>query len=255
MYIKKYSIAILMLLIFPLSSCHGEENQNVSNDIIYNSTTTPSDIEIYNKLNLTFYKALHLSEKDDNVYSISEKHLKIGDNKIMIPQISEMLNIDKQEEINSLIVENINKKVLTFISEPDKGKFFEFKYSTKFKNNSLLSFLFEVDYYMEGAAHPSLFSFSINIDLDNRTVLEKKDIIAMDKDMAKMLINGDFVPKNEISESFYPIYLDNVDKGNTLSVLEMSEICFSEKGIEFIIETNYATGGYMLLELPYTLLE
>ena len=244
-----------MLFIFQLCSCGGIESQIASNVIVPDCTTASGDIEIYNKLNLSFYKALHLSEKNDGLYSISEKSLEIGGNKIMIPQISDMLNLDKQEEINSLIVENINKKMFMYSEEDVKGKFFKFKYSTKFKNNKLLSFLFEGDYYAEGNAHPSLFSFGINIDLDNSIILEKKNIITIDKDVTKLFNDGNFVPKNEISESFYPIYLDNINKQNTLSVLEISEICFSDEGIEFIIETNYATGGYMLLELPYMLLE
>lgn len=260
-----------MLLIFHLCSCHGEENQNASKDIIYNSTTAPSDkesqnasnviihnsttaptdIEFYNKLNISFYKALHLPKKNDGLYSISEKSLEVGDNKIIIPQISDMDNLDKQEEINSLIRENINKEIFMC----DERGFFEFKYSTKFKNNKLLSFLFEADYFVKGDAHPTLFSFGINIDLDNSSILEKKNIIFMDEDVAKMLNDGDFVPQNEISESFYPIYLNVIDKEDTLSVLETSDMCFSDEGIEFIIETNYATGGYMLLLLPYKLLE
>jgi hypothetical protein len=210
--------------------------------------------KVSNKLNSNFEKLFHNSKNVD--YIIEDKDVNIGQNKVVIPQIIGMLNVDKQKAVNSTIEKNILEKIKYYIGEDVKGDFFTFKYTNEFKSEKLLSFLFECEFNTKGAAHPARFGFSINVNLDKNNMFNKNDIIVIDEDIAELFINKKFVGKNEISQAYYSTYfkyVDNVNKEHVISSLKESEVYFSKEGVVFIIETNYATGGYALLELLYDL--
>lgn len=234
---------MLIVLVFLFVSCGNIDDKKVSND------------NTQNEINLLPEQSLHDPKQNDDGYSVKEVKFTIGKHKILVPEIIYMNNINKQKAINSIITKSINEKITKYEFDLNKGEFFTFEFTTKFKSEKLLSFLFRGDYYIKGAAHPSIFAFSINIDLDKSIILEQNDIITVDEDIAKLFINGKFIGKNEISKSAYLKYSDYANQERAMSVLRESEVCFSNEGIEFIIDTNYAMGGYMLLELSYALLE
>ena len=76
----------------------------------------------------------------------------------------------------------------------------------------------------------------------------------MNNDIVNFFVEKRFIGKNDISKAVYLEYLKYNNAQDIEVILKNAEVYFSKTGIVFVIETTYAAGGNMLLNLPYTLL-
>ncbi len=230
-------------------------------------TTVPDSKDVRIKLNPTFEKSFRPSEYNDGEYDVTEGLLTVGKNELDFPKIVGMNNSEKQKKINSLISKRVDKYLKKCLGDPVKGNFFSFGYTTKFASDNLLSLLFEADYYLKGAAHPSKFIFFINVDLNEVALLKKDDIMPVTEEVKQLFMDDKFVDRDERGLGYYKVLTELIrdedakkgrfwEEGESVRMLfDGAEMGFSKDYIEFAFETQYATGGYMILGLPNEMLE
>lgn len=261
MYYKKYSIFLIsiFLLVLLQSSCDNADNQNKGKNMSSQISAT-NESHTHNettalKLDLVFDNLNNAIAYPAGNYNIKSEKMIINEKKVFSPQIKNMNDTQKEKKINKMIKKAIRKAIKYRLVKIEQKSYFELKYHIKFKSNNLLSILFQGDYYVKGTAHPYAFYFCINIDIVHNTLLKLDDIIIVNNDIVDSFVEKRFIGKNDISKAVYLEYLKYNDAQDIEVILKNAEVYFSKTGIVFIIETTYATGGNMLLDLPYTLLK
>ncbi len=242
------------------------------------ATVVPDGKRVQIKLNPAFDKSFRPSEYNEGKYDVTDGLLTVGKNELVFPKIVNISNHKKQQEINSLIRNKVDNYLKNRLGDPVKGGFIKFEYTTKFASDNLLSLLFEVIYYLKGAAHPSKFSFFINVDLEEGVLLKNDDIMPVTEEteeIKRLFKDNKLVDRDEDGVEFYKYLMEpspnekeeeegkkNWEKRGRgggeeyiNGLFNEIDVGFSGDYIEFVFSTASAVGGYMVLGLPIELLE
>lgn len=197
--------------------------------------------------------------------------------KINYPQIVNFSDADKQNQVNDLIKNDIlndyQKDVSKLVGyafdnykDAEAGLTENVNYYIKLNNSRLLSVLYVKNSSIPNSAHPGNSVHSINIYIENGTILKFKDLINIDNNFAEKLKN--------IKDKMWTIKLlpgisaDNADKNlagvisDNLSMLSNKDIIdeFSSDDYSFYFTKDYfgmsidvphAAGDYAELEIKY----
>lgn len=281
---KVSSILIGSLIIsFTLAGCGSEAVTNNVSTSDAGTTVTASD-----KVNHTSSETKgqnsevsKLENKSDKTnassFEIVTKTYINKNVKITYPQIVNFSDADKQNKINNLIKNDILSDYQKDVSElvgyafdnykdAEAGLTEEVKYDIKLNSCTLLSVLYVKNSSIPESAHPSTTLHSININIENETLLKFKDLINIDNNFAQKLKN--------IKDKIWTIKLlpgissDAADKNlagvvsDNLSMLGNKDIIdqFSSEDYSFYFTKDYfgmsidvphAAGDYAELEIKY----
>lgn len=215
---KKYKVFILILLIV----CAGLQIFNLSKN-----KESGKDFEA------------------DKYYSVKNEKISINGFDLEIPQIVDMKDENKQQELNE-ILKNSVKGYFSKISLSSDGIISLFEYSIETKNESKLSILFTYQYYDKNMAHPLISAFATNIDL------EKNEIIKLDdfKDRVRLFDKNTFVhvTKRETSLIDDGGILEDKNIDELLQDMDNNNFYFIDDKLGIIFDVPYACGGYSIYE-------
>lgn len=226
------------------------DNKNLDNNSIidcYGNSTINirSDDDSYKILDLTYSKKDSLMNCD-----------------IKYPQISGMVNSSKQQKINNILREEAIKG-LNYYNYKGREGFLELQIDYKFvlSNKAVLSIQYSGVGYVSNAAHPNGLFYTTNINIKTGQRFRLADIINIDRNFAKKILNGEFKPLwpkqienkkwgsyEEIQEMF--IKADSLDNiGTDQHSDEFSYLTSDSLGIS--VNVCHAIGDHAELEIKY----
>ncbi|ROR23416.1 uncharacterized protein DUF4163 [Mobilisporobacter senegalensis] len=200
---------------------------------------------------------------DENSYEIIEGTYEEKEVKIKYPQVSNLKNNSKQNEINELIKERALKVLNDYEGYTDKLTL-DIAYDIKYKDAGLLSVAFMGVGYVEGGAHPSNIFYTANIDMKDGKILKLSDVFKINEKFIQKLKKGKYVPyesdlklENEIIANELNMYSND----NLISYLKKADEVknnelyafsyFTKDSLGVSINVPYAIGDHMELEIKY----
>jgi hypothetical protein len=183
-------------------------------------------------------------------YDKNSKEKKIG---IFFPQISGLPDKTKQNKINKLIKDNA---LVDFQKEMTSYEWYDLDYTIMWSSNRLLSIKFRGNCYNEGAAHPSSFCFTVNMDINTGKRILLPDFINMDDNFVNLFINKAqflndpvYLPTDELSA----LKEDQFSISNLQYEFGKDAIFyFTSTGVVFSVYVGHAIGDYSLFSLKYS---
>lgn len=231
-----------------------------SNELKSGSSQQEDSIKIDN----TTISKPNPNESENEEYSVTGQNaLQIDDElsyNINYPQISGLVDIDKQKKINKIIeVEAL--KVLNYYKNPYGSVDVNIDYKVTLASN-VLSIQYSGLGMVNNAAHPNKLFFTTNIDIKQGAKIRLRDIIDTDV-VARKFINGKFIalwPEQgkaigvdeikleKLQEDFMESdSLDNIGTENQSDVYSY----FTKKSLGISIPVPYAFGGHSEFEIAY----
>lgn len=201
--LKKLYVGLILIGTMVITlSCNGKTSDSSKEVMVNNSISTESSKIENNKTNE--------NQDQNNVDSLSKISYKIisetYDNnkgtKIIYPQIADLSDTEKQKELNE-IIKNEALKGNNYYKDVDGNVTIDINYKIVCQEPELLSIIYSGVGNVSGAAHPSNLFYTTNLDIANRKNLRLSDIVNINDDFVKMLINGEFKAVNSEYESEY----------------------------------------------------
>ncbi|MBK5242180.1 lysozyme inhibitor LprI family protein [Clostridium sp.] len=179
---------------------------------------------------------------------------------IKYPQITNLIDVNKQKQINELIKNDI----LTYFNVEREDLTIDANYEIEWKSSRLLSIVYKGYSNLETSMHPDNNIYATNINIEKGTILKFKDFINLDNNFAEKL-------KNVKSRVWTLKPLDGIDDNTAINMIEEELSSFTNKDLisyfdsaEFgycgyftkdyfgiSIATNHAVGDYVELKVKY----
>lgn len=182
----------------------------------------------------------------DNEYSVDNEKISIDGFILEMPRITYVKDKSKQQEINEILISNVKEYFSKKGLSSSNGEISMFEYSIETKDDTKLSVLFTFQYYDESIAHPFISAFAINLDLEEKEIINLDDF----KDRIKLFDKSTFkhVTKREKSLKNDGGILENRSIEELLQDMDDNSFYFMDNKIGIIFEVPYACGGYSIYE-------
>lgn len=197
-------------------------------------------------------------------YNVISKNLSKTDEelsyKINYPQISGLVDTDKEKRINEIIQEEA-LKVLNYYSDPFGNVEINIDYKITLASN-ILSIQYSGLGTVQNAAHPNKFFYTTNVDIKQGKRIRLVDIVNTNV-LAEKFIKGKFqalspeqaeeieieqMDLQELQQNFKEAdSLDNIDTDEQSDVYSY----FTEDSLGISIPVPYALGGHAEFEIKY----
>lgn len=269
-------LAGVLIASITLTGCGSKPASNAANTT---SNQPSASATAGNKVQQTNSQTTNQSAETNNFnYEIITKTYANGNAKINYPQITNCSDSAKQNQINDLIKNDILSSYQKDVNDLVGNYYSNYKEAEaaltentncyiKFKSSGLLSVLYVINGSIPGSAHPSNSLHSINIDIENGTILKLKDLINIDNNFAEKFKNvkdgiwtvkvlpGIEAPAEESKELVEVIYdelkmQNDKDLISTISSDDYS-FYFTEDHFGMTIYVPHAAGDYAELEIKY----
>lgn len=199
--------------------------------------------------------------------------------KINYPQITNYSDADKQKQINDLIKNDIlndyQKDIASLVKnyyknneEAEAALTENMNYEIKLNSTKLLSILYVKNNSIPGSAHPSNSVHSININIENGTVLKLKDLINIDNNFAKKFKNVNdkmwtlkalpgIEATDELNKELVGVVSDELGMLNNKDLIDQLNsddysFYFTKDNFGMTIYVPHAAGDYAELEVKYS---
>jgi hypothetical protein len=171
--LKKYLSAFILVALVLLLVSYIKDNKGQSNEgIAPQSLTVPNE-------NYDSSKEKHNKQDgSDFTYAIINKRYVFKDIVINYPQVSNLIDVKKQETINKLLKKEA-LKVLNYYDEKNKLEL-NIDYIIPIKSSKVISVQYSGLGFIDGAAHPNNLFYTINVSLDNGIKLRLVDLVKVD---------------------------------------------------------------------------
>jgi len=201
----KKSSVLLLLIMFIITSAacsinnkaagreSGQETtgsitlQTSKSQITNNTVTEAADIPSDSKTETKSSPKTVSTAYEITGESHTEKNVKIN-----YPQIKNFHDSQLQKDINEAIKSEA-LKVLNYFDSNLNGLTLEIDYDITWKGTNLLSIQFSGFANVEGAAHPSNYFYTANINLINCKKIRLDDYLVIDKNFLDKISNGEFI--------------------------------------------------------------
>lgn len=124
-------------------------------------------------------------------YQTAGETYEVKDISINYPQITGLSSSTMQNTINQLIKTEALKGLNFFAAA--ESLTLDIVYEIKLASAGILSISYSGTGYVEGTAHPTNLFYTTNIDIINGVILQLKDLIKADNDLAGKFLSGDFI--------------------------------------------------------------
>lgn len=182
-----------------------------------------------------------------------DKNSKVKEIGIFFPQISGLSDKTKQNKINKIIKDNA---LVDCREDMTSYEWYDLDYTIMWSSNRLLSIKFYGNCYAEGAAHPSSFCFTVNIDINTGNRILLTDFINADNDFVNLFIKkAQFLndPLNLPADVLSVLKEDQFNLSNLQYEFGKNAVFyFTSTGVVFSIYVGHAIGDYSLFSLKYS---
>lgn len=227
------------------------------------------------KKDLTQEKLLSYLQKSSQEfwlgYGVKQEEMSFWDYPLRVPQLTGMEDEEKQERLNRMIRDAVEKNLderLDLTNDPEQRKNFgiaDFTGTVKYGGRDKLSLLMVVDGMGKGAAHPFAWAYTINLDLEQGSMIDRENILSSEykQDIKKVILEG---PCDEIKDVGYRKMLQRVEKklkkikkkkrkqsvwwiNSWEENWDECEFYLTKDRIGVVIPTIYALGNYSIYEV------
>lgn len=240
-------------------SCSGKASNSSKVVMEDSSISTESSITENNETNKNDAKSNFELASKGSYKIVSETYDNKKGTKISYPQISDLSDGEKQKELNE-IIKNEALKGNNYYKDVDGEVTIDIKYKIVCQEPELLSIIYSGVGNVSGAAHPSNLFYTTNLDIVNKKDLRLNDIVNINDDFVKMLINGSFKAVNSEYEAEYKSEINMVtpdDWKKNLLVADPSDKMGSEfsymtkDSLIISIGVMHALGDHAEFEIKY----
>ena len=212
-----------------------------------------ADGEMLNTGHGDYSEALELYPYEEASYEIERKELSKSGIRISYPQIAGLSNTEIQEKWNELIEGHARKA----LGDAEEGSSLEVSYAVKTKNDQMLSILIEGYYSTEGAAYPTCFRYTYNIDLNSGESIRLAYVRDADELAKELLAGKGYQVEGELGEEFKErltiLYGDEEQLADALRDFDYGEnretpagFSYHQDGkVHLCIEVPHALGDYV----------
>lgn len=196
---------------------------------------------------------------DDGSFELTEDLYSEEGVTIEYPQIKNLADETKQDEINNML-SNEAYKVMNFYSDTE-GLELEIGYTIAFKSPSFLSVQYAGDGYVEGAAHPNHMFYTTNINVENGTHIRLVDVVNVNDAFVELVKSDAFEAVNpdvaefatDMKGEITVASLQNADNLDSIGTEQHSETFtyFTEDRLGISIPVSHAAGGHAAFEINY----
>ncbi|MDF2821198.1 MAG: hypothetical protein K0R15_1639 [Clostridiales bacterium] len=175
---------------------------------------------------------------DEVDYKIENKTYSKDQIRVVYPRISGLENVELEEQVNRVLEEFATKNIENY-SEDDT---YEMDFEVVTQTNEMISIIMRGYQNVVGAAHPSAFVGSLNVDLVNGKIVRLADIENVDEIAQKIIDNTGLVIRDIDGNVIEGIFKDAVD--DYLSMYTKERLVEELSGFDIDIETNSWAEGY-----------
>ncbi len=147
---------------------------------------------------------------DNTAYEITQASYIDKDIKVSYPQITGLVDANKQEKINELIKKEA-LEILDYYKDVEEEVSLEIKYNIKWKGTNLLSIQYTGLGNIEGAAYPNNLFYTTNIDMNNYKKIKLTDCININEAFEKKVKEGKYVPWDDELNSAIELIKENIN--------------------------------------------
>ncbi|AIQ14915.1 PdaC/SigV domain-containing protein [Paenibacillus durus] len=179
---------------------------------------------------------------------------------IKYPQLSGLIDVDKQKKINNTLKDEA-LKVLKYYEEPYGSVDVNIDYKIVLKTTNILSIQYSGVGYVSNAAHPNNLFYTTNINIKAGKRLRLKDIVNIDEDLASKFLNDGFkalwpeqgealkhITNEEVQQNFKDAdSLDNIGTEKQSDVFSY----FTNDSLGISISVSHAIGDHAEFEIKY----
>ena len=274
---KKVSLILVVSLIIStvLAGCAAKTTNNTTNTA--NVATNKAQQTSKESTNQNAEVSPSANKSSTSKFEIITKTYVNKNVKMNYPQIINFSDVNKQNQINALIKNDILNKYKKDIAnllngyykttkEAEDNLFEDVTYDIKLNNSNFLSILYVEEANITGSMHPSKYVHSININIQNGTILKLKDLININNnfvDKLKNATNRVWTPKTlpgvtsaELNKQLVGIVSDRLSTSQNKDLInefnsEDYSFYFTEDYFGITIDIAHATGDYAELEIKY----
>ncbi|MCD7782899.1 MAG: hypothetical protein LUI15_03255 [Firmicutes bacterium] len=159
------------------------------------------------------------------------------------------------EKINKVIEEYMDAKVEAEALNSDPEMTGSYKYevtstTTTYESDSFMSVVATGQYYISDTAHPTIFCYTVNIDLASAKILESEELIYDFSPIKEMFSNGQFTLVYGIDGLLDETNHEDMIIGYYSEYGIYPDVYYTETGFGIVIDLVYALGGYATFEIP-----
>ncbi|MCD7830824.1 MAG: hypothetical protein LUI01_00930 [Firmicutes bacterium] len=159
------------------------------------------------------------------------------------------------EKINKVIEEYMDEKVEAEALNSDPEMTGSYKYevtstTTTYESDSFMSVVVTGQYYISDTAHPTIFCYTVNIDLVSARILESEELIYDFSPIKEMFSNGQFTLVYGIDGLLDETNYEDMIIGYYSEYGIYPDVYYTETGFGIVIDLVYALGGYATFEIP-----
>lgn len=200
---------------------------------------------------------LEMYDYVEGSYQVTDLVVSEGDIRITCPQIGGLADEEIQGKWNRIILGAEERAM----DEWDASGTYEVSYEIKTMTKDVLSILMNGSFYSEGAAHPSTFKYTYNIDLNTGESIRLADHVDVEKVAENMFAGTGYY----VEESLAPYFIERLEAiyespgalARSLEGYDYAEDGSAPYGYSYIsdgkvwlcMEVPHALGDYIEIEL------
>lgn len=159
------------------------------------------------------------------------------------------------EKINKVIEEYMDAKVEAeaLNSDPEMTGSYSYEVTsttTTYESDSFMSVVVTGQYYISDTAHPTIFCYTVNIDLASAEILESEELIYDFSPIKEMFSDGKFTLVYGIDGLLDETNYEDMIIGYYSEYGIYPDVYYTETGFGIVIDLVYALGGYATFEIP-----
>ncbi len=158
------------------------------------------------------------------------------------------------EKINKVIEEYMDEKVEAEALNSDPEMTGSYKYevtsTTTYESDSFMSVVVTGQYYISDTAHPTIFCYTVNIDIASAKILESEELIYDFSPIKEMFSDGKFTLVYGIDGLLDETNYEDMIIGYYSEYGIYPDVYYTETGFGIVIDLVYALGGYATFEIP-----
>lgn len=245
---KKYNTILLLIFMANfLSSCNIGHNNTINSS--QSMGTNP--------------------QLESKTYDLLSKNYINADIKISYPQLVNLYDTKKQNDINDLI-KNEALKVLNYYKDSEEAISLEIKYETICRDENLMSIQYTGLGEVKNSAHPNNLFFTTNVSIKDGKKVTLTDVINVNSNLVKKLKNGDFtvsgnvIDKAEIierinnnSDEELINMLINADSLDNIGTEKQSDVFtgFKKDSLVISFSVPHSLGDHIEIEIKYDVIK
>lgn len=252
----KKSIVIVMLISFSLvlASCNTNKNSSTNNSNIVSNenmkvtespTLEPSTTKNEGNDNQKIYRA-----SNNKTYDITKERYIEKEKDVIInyPQINNLKDSFKQEEINTILKDEALKSLKESKNGDVELIVLEIDYVVKLISESLLSIQYKGYANFKNAAHPYNLFFVTNVDIKKGKVIDLLELINIDNGFIELFRADKF---KSVSPIYQNGYLDSLSNNELIETFKIGEFYLATDLLGISVSVPYAMGDHVEFEIKY----